>query len=846
MGLLFGGLQVLGAADSAAQYGRVSQLAVLGEQVTGLVQALQNERDETAGMLPAGGVQPSSSPQLAASLQSWYDATDAVAARVQVQAAHIGGSFPANVQSTVANARLVIRNLVDLRSEAQISPSAAEVIADYAPVIGDLISLNTQIAEGTTDGSLASAVQELDALSLAKDAATQQRALLYNALTQQIFAPGELQALTTADSEQATDMTAFDATTSAAQQNAFRSEVAGPLVSRANIIEQSVIGDSGGLDISSLDLGRGSAPAQWYAAMSSTVGKMQAFELGVASSIVARSQQLEHGAERSAVLTGLATGGIMLLVLVTMLLVARSLVRPLRRLREGALTIATVELPERVRQLGEGDDPDASPEVTPIDVVSADEIGQVARAFDQVHAEAVRLASKEAMLRGTFNAMFLSLSRRSQVLIERLARMIDALEQHEGDPGRLSDLFAMDHLVTRMRRNSENLLLLAGHENTRRWNQSVSLADVVRAATSEIEQYRRVVQRVQPGVAIAGQAVSDVAHLLAELIENATIFSPRESSVHVAAAEQASGGVLVEVADSGVGIPQARLAAMNVRLDSPPVIDVSVSRHMGLFAVSYLAQRHGVRIRLVAGKPRGLTALIWLPDSVIEREASASAWTEGRLGRTPAAAASQFADDWSTGGQFSSATLAAASAPTGPVSTGLVSTGPVPTGPVPTGPVPTGPGPTGPGPTGAVLAGAVPPGVAPARAVPPGAVSAGPVPAAPLTLAAPTSAGASSGWFSGRSSSGTAAPAAGSRAAQPLADPVISSRTAAGLPVRVPQANRIPSSLGGQSTVGGQESQPQPRPERSPELARNRLSGFQRGNRRATGQRPGAGEEADR
>ena len=253
-------------------------------------------------------------------------------------------------------------------------------------------------------------------------------------------------------------------------------------------------------------------------------------------------------------------------------------------------------------------------------MLSTDEIGQVARAFDQVHSEAVRLAGNEATLRHSFNAMFVNLSRRSQSLIERLVRMIDSLEQNEGDPERLSNLFAMDHLVTRMRRNSENLLLLAGHETARKWSDPVSLADVARASVSEIEQYSRVTLKIQPGIAVTGQAVSDVVHLLAEVIENATIFSAKDTPVHVAAQELTSGGVLIEVSDNGVGIPEARLAEMNWRLDNPPVMDVSVSRHMGLFAVARLAERHGVRVRLRPRSPHGLTALVWLPDSVTERE----------------------------------------------------------------------------------------------------------------------------------------------------------------------------------------------------------------------------------
>ena len=209
----------------------------------------------------------------------------------------------------------------------------------------------------------------------------------------------------------------------------------------------------------------------------------------MAGNIVARSHVLQQGAERSALITAILTVVVLLIVLIATLLVARSLVLPLRRLRAGALDIATVQLPERVRQLAEAPDPATSLEVAPIDVPSADEIGQVARAFDQVHSEAVRLAGNEAMLRSSFNAMFVNLSRRSQSLIERLVRTIDSLEQNEEDPDRLSSLFAMDHLVTRMRRNSENLLLLAGHDSARKWSEPVSLADVARAATSEIEQY---------------------------------------------------------------------------------------------------------------------------------------------------------------------------------------------------------------------------------------------------------------------------------------------------------------------------------------------------------------------
>ncbi len=229
---------------------------------------------------------------------------------------------------------------------------------------------------------------------------------------------------------------------------------------------------------------------------------------------------------------------------------------------------------------------------------SSDEIGEVARAFDQVHREALRLAANEAALRGNVNAMFVNLSRRSQSLVERQIRLIDDLEQGEQDAERLSNLFQMDHLATRMRRNSENLLVLAGHDASRRWNQPVALVDVLRAAVSEIEQYERVSLNVQPGISVRGQAVNDVVHLVAELVENATSFSSAETPVTVSGHLLNSGGVLLDISDQGVGMGAEEMAHANWRLDNPPVVDVAVSRRMGLFVVARLAARHGIRVRL--------------------------------------------------------------------------------------------------------------------------------------------------------------------------------------------------------------------------------------------------------
>jgi signal transduction histidine kinase len=823
IGLVFGGRQVVSATRSAEEFGRVSQLAILGQQVTGLVQALEDERDQTAGPAPTAQ---------ASSLKGAYRATNAAAARVLSLAAGIGGGFPANIKTRVATMVSDIKDLQDLRITAQASQSAVAVDGAYVRPITDMIALDDQIGQGTSDAGLDNDVQTLNAMSLAKDEAAQQRALLYNVFLHGGFADGEQQALITAESGQLIDLTAFSTTATPTEQSAYDSTVAGTkLNEKAENLEIYVPGASSPADgAAALGIKPAQAATTWYSAQSGTVDGMQQVELTVARNIVARAQVLQNGANSDALFTTIVSAIILLLVLLATVAVARSLVGPLRKLREGALNIATVELPERVRLLGEAQDPSTSLAVAPIDVLSADEIGQVARAFDQVHSEAVRLAGNEAMLRNSFNAMFVNLSRRSQSLIERLVRTIDSLEQNEDDPERLSSLFTMDHLVTRMRRNSENLLLLAGHERARKWSDPVSLADVARAAASEIEQYNRVTLNIQPGIAVTGQAVSDVVHLLAEVIENATIFSAKDTPVHVAAQELTSGGALIEVSDSGVGLPEDRLAEVNWRLDNPPVMDVSVARHMGLFAVARLAERHGVRVRLRPGSPHGLTALIWLPDSVTEREA-------GRYG---------------------------ARSRTFTIQSGFQSrrTAGMPARPVPEV-LPANH-------RRDVLAPEYA-GTSPDQTVPAALPAAGPI----------TGSTVMSDWFRGRSSSAagpvgaqpswphhrldpSAVPsagasgtdgwwAAGRHAAQVIAEPVRGDLTAAGLPTRVPRANLIPGSAGGGRPAGGGGSGypgpgydiPGQAISLSPEVARSRLGGFQSGGRRAMGQTENSAEGAE-
>jgi signal transduction histidine kinase len=933
MGLVFGGLRVAAAVDTAQGFARTSQLAVLGEQVTDLAQAMENERDLTAAYEAAGGFdnpRGAGPPVVPVTvLNSTYEAavaqaqaaTNVTAARVQTLAGQIGGSFPVITQQKAQNVVTITSNLQGLRSETAQQPSISAV-QSYSAEIADLFDLNDEITSGSGDPVLADEVRTLDSISRAKDQASQQRAILYAALVGGYFPipSSEQQALFTSGQLESSDLISFQSSATPAELTAYLNNVAGLPVNAAELLNnylqvagpQSATvapkstcgGKMTGLALYAGALGKEyctAVPQVWYADMSTTINKMRTVEAQLASAIVARSQSLEHGARQSAVFTAGVTGGALLLVLIATLIVARSLVEPLRRLQADALEVATVRLPERVAELSEAADPQAALVIEPISVNSTDEIGKVARAFDQVHREALRLAGNEALLRGNLNAMFISLSRRSVPLIERLARMIDSLEQNEDDPDRLSNLFSMDHLVTRMRRNSENLLVLAGEEPVRKWSEPVPLADVARAATSEIEQYSRVVLNIQPGIAVSGQAAADVVHLLAEIIENATMFSPRDTPVHVSGQELSSGGVLLEVRDSGVGVSPPRLSEMNWRLDNPPLIDVSVSRHMGLFAVSRLAARHGIRVRLRPVSPQGLSALVWLPGNLTGREAvrysdrpplTAQSAAQARLGGRRISGRHRFG---LRGGEDDQLGISAGAIPepAGPVSNWFRAKRPSTLASQDTSAaIPQQAAIWQNGQTAATWSdGGLQNGEAsdmrrsgePAGGWQGGETADRRQDSQTAGWRNTETAGwrntetagwqniESAGWQNGPAGGGRTE-AAGWRPSQPPGAPVHGEHTTAGLPTRIPRANLFPGSAGARSgrdaSTGdmpafsqppagyeppdtNQDNEPSPYPpptppRRSAEQARSRLSGFQLGSRDAQGRTPRAGEEASR
>ncbi|WP_030694646.1 nitrate- and nitrite sensing domain-containing protein [Streptomyces globisporus] len=363
--------------------------------------------------------------------------------------------------------------------------------------------------------------------------------------------------------------------------------------------------------------GKGITPETWMAVATAKFDGYSEVEKTLVDKAVTEAADISDEAKTDAWVNGGIVVVALLAAFVLAGMMARQMSRAMRQLRNAAFGIAEQRLPMLVDQLSRTEPGRVDTRVQPIPIDSQDEIGEVARAFDQVHREAVRLAAEQAMLRGNVNAIFTNLSRRNQSLIEGQLTLITDLENNEADPDQLENLFKLDHLATRMRRNGENLLVLAGEEPGRRWDQPVPLVDVMRAASSEVEQYERIELAGVPEAEIHGQAVTDLVHLLAELLENATTFSSPQTKVRVTATRLPDGRVMVEIHDKGIGLTAEDFADINHKLANPPTVDAAVSQRMGLFVVGRLADRHGIRVQLrPSGEQAGTTSLIMLPDAI--------------------------------------------------------------------------------------------------------------------------------------------------------------------------------------------------------------------------------------
>ncbi|MYT69238.1 MULTISPECIES: nitrate- and nitrite sensing domain-containing protein [unclassified Streptomyces] len=295
--------------------------------------------------------------------------------------------------------------------------------------------------------------------------------------------------------------------------------------------------------------------------------------------------------------------------------IGRRLVRDLRRLRLQAHEASGVRLPSVMRRLAAGETVDVETEAPRL-TYDKDEIGQVGQALNTLQRSAVEAAVKQAELRRGVSEVFVNLARRSQVLLHKQLTLLDAMERRTEDTDELADLFRLDHLTTRMRRHAEGLVILSGAAPSRQWRKPVQLMDIVRAAVAEVEDYERIEVRRLPRIAVTGPAVADLTHLVAELLENATVFSPPHTAVQVLG-ESVANGFTLEIHDRGLGMAADALLDANLRLAETPEFELSDTDRLGLFVVSRLAQRQNVRVSLQPSPYGGTTAVVFIPDSLL-------------------------------------------------------------------------------------------------------------------------------------------------------------------------------------------------------------------------------------
>ncbi|GAA4871740.1 sensor histidine kinase [Kitasatospora terrestris] len=311
------------------------------------------------------------------------------------------------------------------------------------------------------------------------------------------------------------------------------------------------------------------------------------------------------------------TVGLLAVVLSVMISyrIGRGLARELIGLRNAALDLAGARLPGLMLRLRRGEQVDVAAEAPELDFGSG-EIGQVGRAFSDVQRVAVEAAVEQAELRRGIAAVFVNLARRSQVLLHRQLTLLDTMERRTEDPRELEDLFRLDHLTTRMRRHAEGLIILSGGSPGRAWRKPVRMVDVVRAAVGEVEDYARVIVRPFPGTGLLGSAVADVTHLIAELVENAAVFSPPHTQVTVQG-EVVAHGFSLEIDDRGLGLSEQALEEINQRLAVEQEFDLADTDRLGLFVVSRLARRHGIRVHLRPSPYGGTSAIVLVPRELL-------------------------------------------------------------------------------------------------------------------------------------------------------------------------------------------------------------------------------------
>jgi signal transduction histidine kinase len=622
------GLEVTSSVRQISTVNQESSLAKASVGPGGVVQALQTEREDAVLSVLAAA------PDLPAPLQGLNPGVAAITEKpavVQAATDSALSAFQTSVDSEGRQSEAAYENVfVDLallhqaraewaaagtNTSADYRTVADELYKQYTSLIGTLITATSQVPYQITDSTLSTGVEAL-VTSFAKTEADWQ-------VTMDLFrASWSAPTARAATIDQATN----DLGAEQAWVARLNSLATGAFSVPVKILASSTMSQSLGIDVTMVQGGTSPSMSallesfgQSGTGASKSAGDNTVAQQGdaqITSIVNQRASQLHNNAIRQAGEFGLAGLVGTLLGLVLLALVSRSISRPLARLAHQAEELASTHLPATLHSMLNSD-AGTIPEGLPITVSGQDEVSEVARALDAVQRTAIELGAGQVVLRRNLSEAFVNLGRRTQNLVTRQLEYISDIELKEADPESLEELFRLDHLATRMRRNAESLLILAGSGPARQWSAAVPAMDVARAASAEVEDYKRLrLHHFDPAM-IKGEVTTDLVHVLAELTENALSFSPPGSPVDVYGRFLQDGYVVV-VVDSGIGMSASDLDIANQRLEGLGSDDGVPGRYLGHFVAGRLAARHGLSISLQASQSGGLVARVRIPAELIE------------------------------------------------------------------------------------------------------------------------------------------------------------------------------------------------------------------------------------
>jgi signal transduction histidine kinase len=594
------GVTVAGQTGAYLAAGDAVSSVSLALKVQDFVQEVQRERGLTNGRL--AGETRFQQPVLAQ-----RTATDK--ARAALNQALTDDSAPG-----VVPVRDALSRLSDLTSTREnVDAGRADRNATFQYYTAGVAALNgLQLGlDQAQDPQLRRGLQALYALADAKEYTGQERGFLNGVFAADKFGPGEYVHFTEIRASKQAGLTDYARYATQSQQAALDEALRSDNAIKAAAAETVAIGSVRGPIDTRTD------PVEWWNQMTSVIDAERRVQQSVGNDLTARAEELQGQASTMlAVFLGLA----LLAVAAEVLLVIssiRSIVRPLAALATEADDVASRRLPAAIaawHQPGEIEPEAPQPVRTP--AKAGAEIASVAQALDRVQTTAFELASEQALVRRNTTESLANLGRRNQNLVRRQLNFISDFEQEELDPSALANLFELDHLATRMRRNAESLLVLVGETSPRRWAEPLSLSDVIRAGLSEVEDYRRVVLRRVDEAMITGAVVSELAHMLAELIENGLAFSPPDLEVEIYG-RRLGNGYMLAVFDHGVGMAKEQLAKANARLRGEEDFIVAPTRFLGHYVVGRLAQRLGIEVELTVSPVSGVVARLLLPPDIL-------------------------------------------------------------------------------------------------------------------------------------------------------------------------------------------------------------------------------------